>query len=422
MPRTPNDTGPDRQADAMAEATALTRSGRLAEATRAIQAALGANRADAGTAHGTDGPGGVIEGEVIARKRATPRPAAGAGTKPTAAPRATATATRATPTGASRATPTGTAGPGVAESVAATLARMHSASSRAPTTRSRGRAKLRPATDMPVPDGARWEWRTARDGRRYRLYVPAALADSAPSSAGAPLVVMLHGCTQSPDDFALGTRMNAAAEAHGAVVAYPEQTRAANPMACWNWFEPAHQGGGEAASIAALTEEVRGELSLGRAVVAGLSAGGAMAAILGRSHPELFGAVGIHSGLPAGAARDLTGAQRAMATGVTPRGRANSRTQASVRTVVVHGDADRTVHPANGAAAFKAAAGDLPRSERGEGTARVVTATGPDGRAVAEHWRVPGLAHAWAGGDARGSYTDPEAVDATGAMLRFMLG
>ncbi|MDQ2778265.1 MAG: PHB depolymerase family esterase, partial [Pseudomonadota bacterium] len=151
----------------------------------------------------------------------------------------------------------------------------------------------------------------------YKLYVPPRAAGVAPTPR--PLVLMLHGCTQDPADFAAGTQMNALARDLGVLVLYPAQTQPANPQKCWNWFKPQHQqrGRGEPAVLAALTQSVMAEhrVDASRVYVAGLSAGGAMADILGRAYPDLFAAVGVHSGLPAGAASDVGSAFAAMHAG-----------------------------------------------------------------------------------------------------------
>ena len=260
---------------------------------------------------------------------------------------------------------------------------------------------------------------TAR--RDYKLYIP--------PGAGAsplPLVVMLHGCTQDPDDFAKGTAMNDAALAQGFYVLYPAQSRQANAQGCWNWFKHSHQqrGRGEPAMLAAMTREVMAQHAIDprRVYVAGLSAGGAMAAILGSAYPDLYAAVGVHSGLAAGAATDLPGALAAMRGGApAPAGTAHS-----VPTIVFHGDADATVHPANGEQVIAACTGTgssvETHQERG-GDARACTRRvhidTADGRVVAEHWLVHGSPHAWSGGSSQGSYTDSRGPDATGEMLRF---
>ena len=210
-----------------------------------------------------------------------------------------------------------------------------------------------------IPDGARYEAGSFHDvhgARDYRLYVPAA---PAPSSEGRPLLVMLHGCTQTPDDFARGTRMNAAAEEAGCVVLYPAQPSSANPNRCWNWFRPEDQrrDAGEPALIAGMVRSVIAakHVDPGRVYVAGLSAGGAAAAVLGTEYPDVFAAVGVHSGLPHGAARDIGSALAAMRQG------ARSRTTARpVRMIVFHGDADRTVSPANAEALAAQAAMGAP--------------------------------------------------------------
>ena len=283
----------------------------------------------------------------------------------------------------------------------------------------RARAKVRTAAPE-LPEGARWEWRVhagPHGSRRYRLYVPARASGAA--GAPRPLLVMLHGCTQDPDDFAVGTRILAAAERHGVVVALPEQPRDANPMGCWNWFEPAHQGRrGEPGIIAGIAEDViRAEsIDARRVFAAGLSAGGAMAAVLAETHGDVFAAVGVHAGLPHGAARDVASAMAVMRGGAVPP--ATRRTDGP-RLFVMHGDADTTVAPANAEALLAGLAGE--RRRRTVDGAAVTTVHEPGGRALAESWRVPGLGHAWSGGDPKGSHAAARGPDATARMLRFFL-
>lgn len=274
-----------------------------------------------------------------------------------------------------------------------------------------------PGTFLP---GRFADGRTQRD---YKLYVPPQAGERQ-----LPLVVMLHGCTQDPDDFAAGTRMNDAARELGCFVLYPAQSQQANPQRCWNWFKHSHQqrGRGEPALLAAMTRHVMSlhEIDAARVYVAGLSAGGAMAAILGDTYPELYAAAGVHSGLAAGSAKDLPSALAAMRSG----GAGAGTRQPGVPTIVFHGDADATVHPGNGehvlaASAGRAAADAGAARERASGgrsyTRRVFRS--PQGDAIAEHWLVHGSGHAWAGGSRKGSYTDPEGPDATAEMLRFFL-
>ena len=259
--------------------------------------------------------------------------------------------------------------------------------------------------------------------RGYKLYIPA--APVAPGTRR-PLVVMLHGCKQHPEDFAAGTTMNALAEEQGCLVLYPEQTAGANPSACWNWFDGAHQGReqGEPSILAGMTREVLREHGgdPGRVFVAGLSAGGAMAAILGTAYPELYAAVGVHSGLPFAAAHDLQSAVAAMKGDFRRRhvpGRA-------LPIIVFHGDKDTTVHPANGDELIErrrrdpldATAVEPGQVPDGHAYTRTVHSR-PDGSVQAEHWLVHGAGHAWSGGDARGTYTDGKGPSASQAMLQF---
>ena len=265
--------------------------------------------------------------------------------------------------------------------------------------------------------------------RRYKLYTP-------PQSAGQAqaLVVMLHGCTQNPDDFALGTNMNALAREQGFMVLYPEQAQEANPQRCWNWFKHNHQrrGSGEPALIASLTSMLVQQhgADARRVYIAGLSAGGAMAAIAASAYPDVFAAAGVHSGLPAGVASNVAEALMVMKNGGAARGglAAQSGTQQSVPTIVFHGDQDHTVHPRNGeqvisATVAQAHASQSPTveqgvSHRGRRYTRSVYA-GASGASLAEHWVLHGAGHAWSGGLASGSYTDATGPDASREMLRF---
>ncbi|MBR0664432.1 PHB depolymerase family esterase [Roseomonas hellenica] len=288
----------------------------------------------------------------------------------------------------------------------------------------------------PMPDGAEFlagSHSGDAGSRSYKLYIP-----STYRGAAGPLIVMLHGCTQSPDDFAVGTRMNALAEEHACLIAYPSQTQAANPQRCWNWFSPGDQqrDRGEPALIAGITRQVMRDYTVdpGRVYVAGLSAGGAAAAIMARAYPDLYAAVGVHSGLACGAARDMPSAFAAMRNGAPAPGQsghegtAGGRVRRTVPTIVFHADRDATVHPRNGEQVIDqaGASGSLrPEVQRGQvpgghAYTRTLYANGA-GEVVLEHWLIHGGAHAWSGGSAAGSYTDPRGPDASREMLRFFL-
>lgn len=262
--------------------------------------------------------------------------------------------------------------------------------------------------------------------RDYRLYLPAGYD---PAGAARPLLVMLHGCTQTAEDFAVGTRMNALADRHGFVVAYPQQVGEANQARCWNWFRPEDQraGAGEPAILAGIVRDVAAghRIDPRRVFVAGLSAGGAMAVVLGHEYPDLFRAVGVHSGLPYASAHDAPSAFAAM------QGRSGKSTPraggAPVPTIVFHGDRDRTVALSNADVVANAAAGSGTVSTRerievpGAHACTREVVLDASGRPRLERWTVHGAGHAWSGGDAAGTYTDPQGPDASAAMLRFFL-
>jgi poly(hydroxyalkanoate) depolymerase family esterase len=263
----------------------------------------------------------------------------------------------------------------------------------------------------------------AAGNRTYKLFVP-----SRSQEEPLPLVVMLHGCTQSPEDFAAGTRMNFLAEEQNCVVVYPEQPSGANQSKCWNWFRIGDQqrGGGEPSLIAGITRQIMRDHKIDpkRVYVAGLSAGGAAAAIMATTYPDLYAAAGIHSGLACGAARDLPSAFVVMRQGGGAGASAGGASP--VPTIVFHGDRDTTVHPNNGDRILeqsvkatnpttKVLRGQVPHGHAYTRT----TLADAGGRAVCEHWNIHGAGHAWSGGSPAGSYTDPRGPDATREMLRF---
>lgn len=271
-------------------------------------------------------------------------------------------------------------------------------------------------------------------GRRaYKLYVPSHYHGQA-----LPLVVMLHGCNQSPDDFAAGTRMNQLAEELSFFVVYPAQSAAANFAKCWNWFRPGHQqrGDGEPSLIAGITVQVMQDYAVDprRIYVAGLSAGAAAAAVMGMNYPDLYAAIGVHSGITCGAASDLASAFAAMRRGrpvtAAPAARkaADGHVDHIIPTIVFHGDRDKTVHPCNGdqVVAQSRTTGILRAREEhgqvpdGHTYSRTLHKDGR-GRVIFEQWVIHGCGHAWSGGSHDGSYTDPRGPDASREMLRFFL-
>jgi poly(hydroxyalkanoate) depolymerase family esterase len=297
-----------------------------------------------------------------------------------------------------------------------------------------------------VPTGGRFVERsyTNQAGTRsYKVYIPSGYIGQE-----VPLVVMLHGCTQSPNDIAAGTQMNTLAEEHIFLVAYPAQAQGANMNKCWNWFKASDQqrGRGEPSLVAGITRQIIEEYNVagGRVYVAGMSAGGAMAAIMAEAYPDLYAAVGVHSGLAPGAAHDMPSAFAAMHQGGPPTLRrdvptatATGQSSRIVPAILFHGDLDKTVHPRNAnhlLEHFWAAKTTASREEAGGSTPRGTVRQGQvpgghaytratyrdaGGRAVVERWTVHGLGHAWSGGSPSGSYTDPQGPEASAEMVRF---
>lgn len=292
------------------------------------------------------------------------------------------------------------------------------------------------AQPEPEPAGApgAWSWMQVEGhpGHRFRLFLPGSLPERP-----APLVVMLHGCTQSPDDLARGSRFNRVAAAHGVVVAWPEQTAERHLQRCWNWYDPRQQGPeGEAGMIVAVARQVMAAWPIdpARVYVGGISAGGAMALNAAVAGDGLFAAVGVHSGVPYRAAAtvpealtvmrgDSLGVQRLVGFA------ASTALEGPLPAVfAVHGEADAVVHPRNVAALFaqwSAAHGaGTPRDEAfQEGGLRAIRTRHlrEDGSFPVEVWRVEGLGHAWSGGSPEGTFTVPRGIDASARMLEFFL-
>ena len=263
--------------------------------------------------------------------------------------------------------------------------------------------------------------------RSYKLYVPRGNREGRTA-----LVVMLHGCMQGRDAFAAGTKMNEIAERENFLVLYPAQSVYAHRLGCWNWQDPDHQekGRGEPSIIAGMTQAVAEdyEIDSDSVYVAGMSAGGAMAGVMGETYPDLYAAVGVHSGLGYKAAHDLYSSVAAMRRGGAVFG-------GVVPTIVFHGDADATVNVANSDRTHELLdeAGEYAEGPEGVSTGpteilrgrvpggyaytRYVHAGG--GGAPVERWIVHGMGHAWSGGSAKGSYTDSRGPNASEEMIRF---
>jgi poly(hydroxyalkanoate) depolymerase family esterase len=374
---------PDR-ATAMREATALVRAGRLAEATALIRRSIsGAPPAPPGEVV----PGEVVPGEVV------PGEALDDGAPDRRRPPADGRPGRA---GARAGGDLGAAAPDLVGSTSG------------------------PPAGPALPGGTSVHTHHGAAGARpYILSVPAA------GTGPRPLVVMLHGGTQTAADFAAATRMSGLAEEHGFLVAYPEQVTSANQMRYWNWFEPGdqHRGAGEPAVLTGIVGEIAAAHAVDRdrVYVAGFSAGAAMAAVLGAAYPDVFAAVGVHSGVPYGCAHDVASAFTAM------RGVPSVRPlRHPLPVIAFHGDADQTVAAENATRLVEQFTGGPAQGdtvvERGPGRPATRTLVRRDGVVAGERWMVHGSGHAWSGGVAGGSYTDPAGPDASAEMVRFFAG
>jgi poly(hydroxyalkanoate) depolymerase family esterase len=404
-------------ANALRAATQLTRAQKLMEATRLLQSALSGGKVVPSASHAQAAE--AIEGRIIdltpnitARDLTVPFQG-----KPDA------------PSEGLRPQPLTNAWSGPLEGLLGTLAPGKLGSFNLDALKG-----VKPRKAIEIPEGAQFLSRSfACDGgnRNYKLYIP-----SHHPIGRRGLLVMLHGGTQDGDDFAAGTRMNDLGEKHGLLVAYPTQPKAANTSLCWNWFTPENQirGVGEPSIIAGMTKDiiVTYDVDPARVFVAGLSAGGAMAAVMGATYPDLYAAVGVHSGLPYKSAADLPSAFAAMRGDAGPLGSRSRKSRSvaddlpRIRTIVFHGDADNIVHPSNAASIVGAPSKgeSIECAEARHTAARAHTRTmirDMTGKVVGEQWLIHGSGHAWSGGSQDGTYTDPQGPDASSEMLRFFL-
>jgi poly(hydroxyalkanoate) depolymerase family esterase len=397
----------DNIQDGMAEALRLTRAGRLTEATALIQRTLKGELHEGGpgaSGHSTAEPAEVIEAEFRVHENPS-----------------------------SSETSAGSTVPDDAKPAAGRLARQLFERWKTPESR-RSHRKRKVTPEAPLSsvlgrgqfiDGA---FTNAAGARAYKLYIPSTYVGQP-----LPLVVMLHGCTQSPTDFAAGTRMNMLADKEQFIVVYPEQSQDANVSRCWNWFELTNQkrSAGEPSLIAGITQKIISTYRVsGESVyVVGMSAGGATATIMAATYPELYAAVGVHSGLPYGAAHDLPSGFKAMQEGVPHHERKLSRV---IPLIMFHGDHDTTVAKVNAdnmrdqwLQAFEKGEkpADGPREERGVVGGYAYTRytyhdTG--GQVILEEWIIHHAGHAWSGGSSSGSFTDPKGPDASPEIVRFL--
>jgi poly(hydroxyalkanoate) depolymerase family esterase len=306
----------------------------------------------------------------------------------------------------------------------------------------------RSSSRYPSPHGRTGTFTAHRYGiYTYKVYVPTRYR---PGRA-LPLVVMLHGCTQNADDFAMGTRMNEFAEKHMLLVLYPEQAPSANNKRCWNWFRSQNQmrDQGEPAAIVGMVDQVRKHYTIDRSRIyaAGISAGAAMTVTLGATYPDIFAAIGVCAGVPYGSADSASTAMSTMW-----RGSFNSRLRGNaayaamgeyrrvVPVILFHGTADSLVAPINArqlvrqwsqtnrlatdgtTAPSEPVLADVTTAAIPEGhtyTRRVYE--GSDGSVMIETYLVEHMGHSWPGGSPTGSFTDPQGPDASRLMVEFFL-
>jgi poly(hydroxyalkanoate) depolymerase family esterase len=305
--------------------------------------------------------------------------------------------------------------------------------------------KKNPSLPKETKNSGKFLTKTAPDGRKYRLYVPSGYLGEA-----LPLLIVLHGCTQTPEEIAAGTQMNALAEKHNFFVAYPKQPASANHNNCWKWFDKAHQhrGSGEPASIAGIVRQVRSfyNIKSRQTYAAGFSSGGAMAVIMGVTYPDLFSGIGIVSGLQYKAATSLLRALSTMGTGgnnpdqcgVLAYKEMDSRAKL-MPIIVFHGTRDLTVSPRNGDQIISQWAKtndliydgidnndirDTPsiiHNTRVPGGRLYTKSTylSPDGHVLMLKYTIDGLGHAWPGGHPSVSYTDSRGPNASEMMWEF---
>jgi len=409
----------------MVEATRLTRAGRLTEATALLQRMLRGEAAPDMT-FGT-------AGDVAPPRQKPPTVDATAANNKTDRSLSSRFGSDGRPAGVPFASAATTAQPHLFRRLSALLRLKRPG----PVVGLHGLERPTPvSTPDIVPEGGKFieaTYSNPAGSRTYKLYIPSRYHGQA-----LPLVVMLHGCTQSPDDFAAGTRMNLIAEENTCLVVYPAQPSEANAAKCWNWFRPSDQrrGQGEPSLIAGITRQVMRDYAVDprRVYIGGLSAGAAAAAVMGATYPDLYAAIGVHSGLACGAAKDLPSAFVAMQQGDLPGSSKFGDISAvpgpgpAIPTIVFHGDRDTTVHPRNGDHVIAQSKGATNLQEKvhrgrvpgGHSYTRTIH-TDTSGRAILEQWEIHGAGHAWSGGSTAGSYTDPRGPDAAREMLRFFL-
>ncbi|HMJ34295.1 MAG TPA: PHB depolymerase family esterase [Baekduia sp.] len=276
----------------------------------------------------------------------------------------------------------------------------------------------------------------------YQAYVPSTYK----AGTAVPLVVALHGCTETADVFRQLTRWDALAEAKGFIVVFPQQSHSGNNLECWNFFQQAHMARdqGEPALIAGITQWVQQHYTVDphRIYVNGLSAGGAMASVMAATYPDLYAAAGIGSGCEYAATAACAGYKSAdpVAAGQQAYQAMGSHAR-PMPVILFEGDQDTTVPPVNaqqlvqqwqvtddyadgggkdGSVPVQPTAVTHGTSSGGQGYT-VTTYSDRDEGELMQSWLVAGMGHAWSGGCGCQQYSDPAGPDETAAMYTFFM-
>ncbi|MCW3066878.1 MAG: hypothetical protein JWN32_4050 [Solirubrobacterales bacterium] len=301
-------------------------------------------------------------------------------------------------------------------------------------------AALAPAATAGTGALTSGDYTGAAGNQHYELYIPSTYK----AGTAVPLVVALHGCTQTADQFRLLSRWDTLAEAKGFIVVFPQQDPNANQLKCWDFYQDGsmHRSAGEPARIAAVTSMIEQKYSVDphRVYAAGLSAGGAMASVMAATYPDLFAAIGIGSGCEYAATATCAGYKSADPAQAAQQAYKEMGAHAHpMPFIAFEGDADTTVPPVNADqlvqqwlttddladdgtlnGSVPSAPANTTQGQVQGGRSYTIRTYGNHNHAeLAQYWTVHGMNHAWSGGNPSQSYADPSGPDETAAMYAF---